>query len=82
MRLPRDLSGHELVRLLRRYGYAVTRQVGSHIRLDSTLRGHAHHITISDHDSLRIGTLSAILFDVAAYLGVERSELEFGLFPK
>ena len=82
MRLPRDLSGHELIKLLTRYGYRVTRQVGSHIRLQSTLRGHAHHVTVPDHHSLRLGTLSAILSDVAAYLNIERSKLELELFQK
>ncbi|MFY9904525.1 MAG: type II toxin-antitoxin system HicA family toxin [Terriglobales bacterium] len=80
MRLPRDLSGHDLIRLLQRYGYERTRQVGSHIRLESTLRGHPHHLTVPDHHSLRLGTLSAILNDVAKYLDMERSELEQELF--
>ena len=82
MRLPRDLSGHELIRLLRRYGYGVTRQVGSHIRLQSGFRGHAHYLTVPAHGSLRIGTLNAILSEVAAYLNIERSELELELFQK
>ena len=82
MRLPRDLSGHELVRLLRRYGYEPTRQVGSHSRLESRLRGVTHHITIPDHKSLRLGTLSSILSDVADYLGVDRPGLELELFRK
>jgi predicted RNA binding protein YcfA (HicA-like mRNA interferase family) len=82
LRLPRDLSGHELIRLLRRYGYEVNRQVGSHIRLQSGLRGHIHHITIPDHHSLRLGTLRAILTDVAAYLNMERLQLEQELFKK
>jgi predicted RNA binding protein YcfA (HicA-like mRNA interferase family) len=82
LRLPRDLSGHELIKLLRRYGYGVTRQVGSHIRLQSDFRGHTHRITVPAHGSLRIGTLNAILSDVAAYLNVERSELELELFQK
>ena len=82
MRLPRDLSGHELIRLLKRYDYEATRQVGSHIRLQSSFRGYVHHVTIPDHRSLRIGTLSAILSDVAGYLGIERSELELQLFQK
>ena len=82
MRLPRDLSGHELIRLLRRYGYEPTRQVGSHIRLQSNRRGHAHHITVPDHSSLRVGTLNAILSDIAEYLGIERSKLEHELFEK
>ena len=33
MRIPRDVSGDELAKLLKRYGYEVTRQVGSHMRL-------------------------------------------------
>ena len=82
MKLPRDLSGHELIKLLRRYGYEKTRQVGSHIRLQSTLRGYPHHVTVPDHPSLRLGTLSSILSDVAAYLNIERSKLEEELFAK
>ncbi len=82
MRLPRDLSGHDLVRLLRRYNYEPTRQVGSHIRLQSKLRGNAHQVTIPNHDSLRLGTLSAILSDVADYLKMERAKLEQELFGK
>ena len=36
MRLPRDLSGEALADMLGRYGYEVTRQTGSHMRLTST----------------------------------------------
>jgi len=80
LRLPRDLSGCELIRLLKRYGYESTRQVGSHIRLQSNFRGHVHLITIPDHSSLRIGTLNSILSDVAEYLGMDRTELIRELF--
>lgn len=82
MRLPRDLSGHELIKLLQRYGYEVTRQVGSHIRLRSMLRGSAHHLTVPDHRSLRVGTLNLILSDVADYLDIDRSLLEQELFER
>ena len=80
MRLPRDLSGHDLVRLLRRFGYEPTRQLGSHIRLQSHHRSYVHHVTVPDHKTLRVGTLSAILSDVADYLNIERSKLEQELF--
>ena len=33
MKLPRDVSGDDLVRSLHRFGYETTRQTGSHIRL-------------------------------------------------
>lgn len=81
MRLPRDLSGRELARLLRRYGYAMTREIGSHLRL-TTQQGGQHHVTIPDHDALRVGTLAGILTDVAEHLGVDRRELAQQLFQR
>lgn len=56
MKLPRDLSGTHLATLLRRYGYEITRQTGSHMRLTSTFAGHEHHVTIPAHNPLKIGT--------------------------
>jgi len=79
VRLPRDLSGTELASLLRSYGYEITRQTGSHLRLTSSLKGGEHHITIPLHHQLRVGTLSAILGDVAIYLDISREELIEGL---
>ncbi len=80
MKLPRDLSGSDLSKLLRRYGYEATRQVGSHIRLTSSIRGKQHHIAVPAHKSLRVGTLASILKDVSAYLELSRSDLEQELF--
>lgn len=82
MRLPRDLSGTELANLLRSYGYETTRQTGSHLRLTSSIKGREHHITIPRHHQLRVGTLSAILGDVATYLDISRQELIEGLFER
>jgi predicted RNA binding protein YcfA (HicA-like mRNA interferase family) len=74
VRLPRDLSGADLIRGLERVGYRVTRQTGSHVRL--TLSGEQeHHVTVPIHDPLRVGTLAAILAEVAAFLGIDRDEL-------
>ena len=75
MRLPRNLSGTQLARLLRRFGYEPTRQTGGHIRLTSTRKGTEHHITIPNHESLKVGTLHAILSDVAAYIELSEQEL-------
>lgn len=80
MKLPRDLNGQELSRLLRRYGYEVIRQSGSHIRLTSRLNVTEHHITIPLHTSLKVGTLAGILGDVAAYLEIDRETLAEELF--
>jgi predicted RNA binding protein YcfA (HicA-like mRNA interferase family) len=50
MRIPRDIDGKSLPKLLARYGYELTRQTGSHIRLTSRICGEEHHITIPDHN--------------------------------
>lgn len=79
MKLPRDLAGAELARALGRVGYRVTRQTGSHVRLTTDLPTQ-HHLTIPAHDPLKIGTLAAILADVARHLELERDELLRRLF--
>jgi len=79
MRIPRDVGGSDLVQLLKRYGYIVTRQTGSHIRL-TTQQGGEHHVTIPQHKPLRIGTLNAILKDVAEHLKMERETLIQSIF--
>lgn len=45
MRLPRDISGDRLTKALKMFGYSVTRQTGSHMRLTTLERGE-HHITV------------------------------------
>ena len=79
MKLPRELSGAQLAKALARVGYSATRQTGSHLRL-TTASPSEHHVTIPLHDSLRIGTLSAILNDVATAQGIERDVLLERLF--
>ena len=79
MKLPRDLSGEQLAHALVRLGYQVTRQTGSHLRLTTT-EPSVHHITIPKHEPLRVGTLAAILRDVAQFHGISRNELLDRLF--
>jgi predicted RNA binding protein YcfA (HicA-like mRNA interferase family) len=79
MRLPRDISGAELGRALKSLGYQITRQTGSHLRLTTTERGQ-HHVTIPSHDPIKVGTLAAILGDVAAHFELTRDELIQRLF--
>ena len=79
MKLPRDVSGADLIKALGRIGYSVTRQTGSHVRL-STLSPTSHHITVPAHDPIKIGTLSSILSVVAAHRKQGRDELARELF--
>jgi predicted RNA binding protein YcfA (HicA-like mRNA interferase family) len=74
MRLPRDVSGAELVKALKKFGYESTRQTGSHIRVTTQAKGE-HHVTIPKHQPLRIGTLASILDNVASHAALTRDEL-------
>ena len=80
MKLPRNVSGDELARLLGRYGYETTRQTGSHMRLTSSAQGAEHHITIPRHSPVKVGTMSGILKDVASYLKTTYQQLVEDLF--
>jgi len=80
MRLPRDVSGRELAKAVGILGYQVTRQTGSHIRLTTTRNGE-HHITIPAHDPLKVGTLAAILGNIAAHFELARDEVAKTIFP-
>lgn len=79
MRVPRDVSGEQLVKLLARYGYRVTRQTGGHLRLTTTAREEGH-ITIPVHNPLKVGTLSSILADVASQIDITKDALIRDLF--
>lgn len=75
MKLPRDLSGRELIQVLcRHYAYRQVHQVGSHVILQ-TESPVAHRIPIPDHSPLRLGTLNAILNAVARAKGVSKNDI-------
>ncbi len=81
MKIPRDISGVELCKLLQEYDYKITRQTASHIRLTTHLNGD-HHITIPKHKILKAGTLNNILGDIANHLELDKSILIKELFGK
>jgi predicted RNA binding protein YcfA (HicA-like mRNA interferase family) len=75
VKLPRDLLGRELAAVLcRDFGYTRVNQVGSHIILQTDSPSH-HRVSIPDHKPLRIGTLNAIVREVASAKGVEKQAI-------
>ncbi|MGI0479343.1 type II toxin-antitoxin system HicA family toxin [Geminocystis sp. CENA526] len=74
MKLPRNLSGSDLVKALKILGYEVSHQTGSHIRLTTQENGE-HHVTIPAHKPLKIGTLNSILRDVANHFDLTKDDL-------
>lgn len=74
MKMPRDVNGEDLARRLSKFGYAVTRQTGSHIRL-TTMKEGEHHITIPKHSPLKIGTLNSILKEISLHFKSDKSDI-------
>lgn len=79
MRLPRDMDAPQLIKALQRFGYRAVRQTGSHIRLQ-TDHPKLHSITVPNHSPLKLGTLAAILADIATSRGITKENLIEQLF--
>ena len=72
MKVPRDLSGAQLIKVLcRDWGYHQVHQEGSHVILKTETPGH-QRLSVPNHDPLRVGTLNGIVRTVAAHKGVDR----------
>lgn len=82
MRLPRDLAGERLARLLERhYGYSIIRSRGSH--MTAMLAGEGgirHSVTVPRHRNLRLGILDGIVSDVAEFVGQSKREVRETFF--
>ncbi len=79
-KIPRDISAKKLIKALNKFGYKITRQVGSHVRLSSDIKGSSHNITIPLHKEIKIGTINNILNDLSEYLKIDKQELIKKLF--
>jgi predicted RNA binding protein YcfA (HicA-like mRNA interferase family) len=75
MKIPRDLSGAQLVKVLcRDWGYREIHQEGSHLILQTNLPSH-QRISVPNHKPLRVGTLNSIVRAVSAHQGIDRQRL-------
>ena len=75
MKVPRDLSGAQLARVLcRDWDYRNVHQEGSHILLQTETPDH-QRLSVPNHNPLRVGTLNGILRAVAAHKGIDRQAL-------
>jgi hypothetical protein len=59
----------------------VTRQTDSHLRLTTQEKGE-HHVTIPNHDPLRVGTLAGIITNIAQHHDLRRNDLVVLLFGR
>lgn len=79
MRMPRDISGKDIIKALRTFGYEIVRQNGSHIMITTTKNG-SHHLAIPNHSPLKIGTLNGIVSQVAKHLNMTKEQVLQKLF--
>ena len=68
--------------MLAHYGYQISRQTGSHIRLTFTLKGTEHHLTVPAHKEIRVGTLHRVLLEAASYLEKDLATIVEELFGR
>ena len=80
MKLPRNISGGELIKALQKLGYSISRQKGSHIRMTGSTPNGVHHVTVPNHNPMRIGTFSALLSDIAIAQNIPKADLVSKLF--
>jgi predicted RNA binding protein YcfA (HicA-like mRNA interferase family) len=75
MKVPRDLSGAQLVKILcRDWNYRVVHQEGSHIILQTDAPT-PQRLSVPNHNPLRVGTLNGIVRAVSVHKNVERQQL-------
>jgi predicted RNA binding protein YcfA (HicA-like mRNA interferase family) len=65
------ISGEDLIRVLRKFGYEIARQKGSHVRLRNEAQPQRLPVTVPLHKELARGTLKSILGDA----GISAEEL-------
>jgi predicted RNA binding protein YcfA (HicA-like mRNA interferase family) len=75
VKIPRDLSGRELVKILcKNWGYIEVNQEGSHIILQTETPSR-QRIPVPDHSPVRVGTLNNILRLVSRHKNVEKEDI-------
>jgi len=75
VKIPRDLSGRDLIEVLcRKWDYRRVSQEGSHVILVTENPAH-QRLSVPNHTVLRVGTLNAILRAIAQNKKVDKSEI-------
>ena len=74
-KIPRDVSAKRLIKVLSKYGYEITRQVGSHIRMTVVTNDGIEGVTVPNHAPIKLGTLMSIINEAASQLNIEREDI-------
>lgn len=69
------VSGEQVIKLLRKLGYEIIRQKGSHVRLRKITEAGEHNITVPKHSEMAKGTLNDILSKVSIWNNISKEKL-------
>jgi predicted RNA binding protein YcfA (HicA-like mRNA interferase family) len=69
------ISGKKLISVLKGLGYEVSRQRGSHVRLEKITLAGRHKITVPNHDPIAKGTLSSIISKIALWNQMDKRSM-------
>ncbi len=64
----RNVSGGEVLQILRDFGFEPSSQRGSHIKVRRQVAGRAQTLTVPNHRELDRGTLQAILRQASRFI--------------
>ncbi len=67
----KQLSGQDVVNILKSFGFQVQSQKGSHIKLRRTIDGQKETLIIPNHSRLDTGTCRGILRQASQYISEE-----------
>jgi predicted RNA binding protein YcfA (HicA-like mRNA interferase family) len=67
------LSGREVIRILESFGFTITSQRGSHVKLVRVIAsGERQVLTVPHHSALDTGTCRAVLRQASRYIPYDR----------
>ena len=75
MKLPRDICGEQILKKLEKIGYEKTKQTGNHIKLTKKFDIGEHHITIPNHNLIKVGTLNSIVKNLSENLKLSKDQI-------
>ncbi len=71
------LSGSDVIKIFKRFGFDEVSQKGSHVKLKRINDGISQTLTILNHKEIDTGTLRAIINQASRYIELESLKKEF-----
>lgn len=67
----KTLSGKDIVKILTAFGFELTKQKGSHMKLKRVVYGNTETLIVQNHKVIPVGTLKSIFNQTSKYISKE-----------